>query len=185
MVYGLSQADQNTYDRLWEILRKAYSLNPLTAWQSFKNRSLRTGEVGDSLLAALRSLLSIAAPSLTEVDAERILKLQFVAALPDESLMKNQVLARNLTTTSLADLLQTAKSFTKPPGMQNNVSPTPDPSLVAAAFHGKSKKGLGKGAGKGRGGKYFIPVSKGKGSSSWGPQSQSYPRGQAGLTNSH
>ncbi|KAF4679875.1 hypothetical protein FOZ62_027936, partial [Perkinsus olseni] len=160
LVYGLSHADQGSYNRILAALREAYSLNPHTAWQAFKSRVLRSGEVVDSLLAALRSLLSLAAPSLTGVDAERLLKLQFDAALPDESLMKNQVLARDLVTTPLTELLQTAKSFTKPPGSQSNVVAPPDPPLMAATFYGKGKKGFGKGASKGRSGKPFFPYGK-------------------------
>ncbi|KAF4684892.1 hypothetical protein FOZ60_007169 [Perkinsus olseni] len=133
LVYSLSPADQSSYDNIMRALRNAYSMRPLVAWKAFTTRIYREQEPVDSLLASLRAYLGLADPSLSPVACESILKLQFLSALPEDSLMYNQTMALEFATTPLNTLVQTAKNFAKVPTLRQP-PPIPEPSLAAANF---------------------------------------------------
>ncbi|KAF4694407.1 hypothetical protein FOZ60_008277 [Perkinsus olseni] len=182
LVYSLSPADQSSYDNIMRALRNAYSMRPLVAWKAFTTRIYREQEPVDSLLASLRAYLGLADPSLSPVACESILKLQFLSALPEDSLMYNQTMALEFATTPLNTLVQTAKNFAKVPTLRQP-PPIPEPSLAAANFAAKWSKG-GKGYSKGYvgkdkgrpwvGGKALSTAARGKGGVPSGKSSGSH-----------
>ncbi|KAF4685143.1 hypothetical protein FOZ60_006832 [Perkinsus olseni] len=146
-VYSLSPADQSSYDDIMRALRNAYSMRPLVAWKTFTTRIYREQEPVDSFLASLRAYLGLADPSLSPVACDSILKLQFLLALPEDSLMYNQTMALNFATTPLNTLVQTAKNFAKGKGR-----PWVGGKALFMAARGKGGVPSGKGSGSHIGG---------------------------------
>lgn len=100
----MKQEDKNSYKKIKEVLKSAFSLTPCQAYEEFKRRELKTGETPDGYLADLRRLLQ-----LIGCESDEMLLVQFISGLPSK--ISSQVKAMKADEMNVSAVLQYTKSI--------------------------------------------------------------------------